>query len=693
MSNPKIFLQPELIEGDNIDIAQDGKTISSNTPLENITNTDITEVEDGQALIYDETSGKWVNGEGGTPIEPNPAAAATDTLSTIKIDNTVFSIGGGGTGDAVLYPLTTAEYNALTPEQKMDEDVLYLLTDGGSGGGGGGGSEVIPNPQGEPTDTLETISIDGTVYDIESGVSDVSVTQVQSTGTKIATITVDNVDTDLYAPSGGSTNSYGYNFPSDTDGVNGDIYCKIANISGQDECIENTITLPTATWTTVPLLKSANEYTTLTISGTSNGYSYSYTYDVNSIGDSSSTATTFYITVQSGKISAGTMYKSGASIVMNKTSGAAISISSLIGVFTSAHSISNAYQKIDNTWVRYEDETGSEVIANPQDTATDTLTKISIDGDVYEIPDRNVDDVYVNGVSALDAQNIAQIKSYKEITKAEYDALPSSKLTDDILYCITDGGATEPGEYFNPVIYSTTEREIGVWIDGKPLYELTLNCGQAPNNGVVNYNLPSNNYDYIIITEGCLYNSTTKSSLPLNLVRTDNSNLSNGCFLAMEQNQIRVNDASDRSAFNVYVTIRYTKTTDTPGSGKYTTLGVPSAHYSTDEQVIGTWIDGKPLYQKVLDYNSTVINTRVDHDVSNLNIETLVDYKGWAQRITGSSKYIIKDGYVLTSEGQTYSFYVRYYDTGQQIQTILTLPSAESTDRQVVIIQYTKTTD
>lgn len=38
------------------------------------------------------------------------------------------------------------------------------------------------------------------------GGSTVSVTQIQSTGTKIATITVDNVDTDLYAPnSGGGT--------------------------------------------------------------------------------------------------------------------------------------------------------------------------------------------------------------------------------------------------------------------------------------------------------------------------------------------------------------------------------------------------------------------------------------------------------------------------------------------------------
>ena len=31
---------------------------------------------------------------------------------------------------------------------------------------GGGGSNIEPNPQDTPTDTLETIEIDGTVYDI-----------------------------------------------------------------------------------------------------------------------------------------------------------------------------------------------------------------------------------------------------------------------------------------------------------------------------------------------------------------------------------------------------------------------------------------------------------------------------------------------------------------------------------------------
>lgn len=43
---------------------------------------------------------------------------------------------------------------------KIDGEWLHYA------GNGSGGSSVIPNPQGEPTDTLETIEIDGTVFDI-----------------------------------------------------------------------------------------------------------------------------------------------------------------------------------------------------------------------------------------------------------------------------------------------------------------------------------------------------------------------------------------------------------------------------------------------------------------------------------------------------------------------------------------------
>ena len=61
----------------------------------------------------------------------------------------------------------------------------------------------------------------------------------------------------------------------------------------------------------------------------------------------------------------------------------------------------------------------------------------------------------------------------RELTQAQYDALPASKLTDGILYCIKDTGIVE-GDKYAPVIYSLEEREIGVWTDGKPLYQKTI---------------------------------------------------------------------------------------------------------------------------------------------------------------------------------------------------------------------------
>lgn len=52
-------------------------------------------------------------------------------------------------------------------------------------GGGGGGTTVTPNPQGEPTDDLETIQIGNTIYDIPgSGSSGGGVLIVQVTQTE-----------------------------------------------------------------------------------------------------------------------------------------------------------------------------------------------------------------------------------------------------------------------------------------------------------------------------------------------------------------------------------------------------------------------------------------------------------------------------------------------------------------------------
>lgn len=88
------------------------------------------------------------------------------------------------------------------------EERIYKLEK--SEGGGGGGSTTLSGLTDVDISTPsngQVLAFDSTSQKWEnteapSG-SSVSVTQIQSTGTKIATITVDDTPTDLYAPTGG----------------------------------------------------------------------------------------------------------------------------------------------------------------------------------------------------------------------------------------------------------------------------------------------------------------------------------------------------------------------------------------------------------------------------------------------------------------------------------------------------------
>ena len=80
------------------------------------------------------------------------------------------------------------------------------------------------------------------------------------------------------------------------------------------------------------------------------------------------------------------------------------------------------------------------------------------------------------------------------------------------------------------------------------------------------------------------------------------------------------------------ITIQYTKTTDTAGSGTWTPQGVPAVHYSTAEHVIGTWVDGKTLYEKTWYFQDNMVSigtnwTSLNISVSDLNIGEIVDHR------------------------------------------------------------------
>ena len=73
---------------------------------------------------------------------------------------------------------------------------------------------------------------------------------------------------------------------------------------------------------------------------------------------------------------------------------------------------------------------------------------------------------------------------------------------------------------------------------------------------------------------------------------------------------------------------------DVVGAGLPGTILIGSGfNYSTTEQIVGRWIDGKPLYQKTLVFNNITISPEQQNlgDLSSLNIDygTITDINGY----------------------------------------------------------------
>ena len=106
--------------------------------------------------------------------------------------------------------------------------------------------------------------------------------------------------------------------------------------------------------------------------------------------------------------------------------------------------------------------------------------------------------------------------------------------------------------------------------------------------------------------------------------------------------------------------------------------------YSTTEEVIGTWIDKKPLYRKCFNYTATTGEVIVA-DLSSLNIDTVCHMYG-----------NFKDGNALI---ESIPFYLHSAYTVTPFYKLadkslrLTANIANLTGTGVVIIEYTKTTD
>lgn len=141
-------------------------------------------------------------------------------------------------------------------------------------------------------------------------------------------------------------------------------------------------------------------------------------------------------------------------------------------------------------------------------------------------------------------------------------------------------------------IYSTTERMIGQWIDGKPLYQKTYSF-VGDGSSMFYFDTNATN---IVLVDGFLAhlnpNNNNSHGLPYYFGREEDASTSQKMLYVV------LNSSGETFVNNhrYFATIKYTKTTDSASSYHVAT----AYDYSTSETVIGTWIDGSPVFQKTI---------------------------------------------------------------------------------------------
>ena len=258
----------------------------------------------------------------------------------------------------------------------------------------------------------------------------------------------------------------------------------------------------------------------------------------------------------------------------------------------------------------------------------------------------------------------------KELTYAEYQALSESQKNDGTTYYITD--INGDGSQFQPVIYSTEEREVGVWKDGKPLYEKTLYYeGNINTNTTTEIaDLSSLSPDTILPIKTTIDESGwAVLDLPCEGFRLQIS------YTNKKVSLINSSNLSFQPA-RINFVVRYTKSTDTAGSGTWTPQGVPAIHYSTDEHVVGTWIDGKDIWEKTV----FVTTNNTTPFVLATGVSTLISSKGCIGDYSIPAPYFDSNRMYLSVLFAQTAHEVRVYSSGSNYNNLT----------GYVTIQYTK---
>lgn len=314
---------------------------------------------------------------------------------------------------------------------------------------------------------------------------------------------------------------------------------------------------------------------------------------------------------------------------------------------------------------------GTEVVANPSGEATDDLETIKIGNTVYDIPGGGggmvmmsdyysedeqvvgrwtdgkpiyqktiiyntpfnisngswytstetysninlINAIIVNSSFAVYTGSIVVIENNHLVIGNQTHNQPMSNIKYIILQYTktTDAPGTGPTKgnlIYLPALYSEEEREVGVWTDGKPLYQKTIKININSTSNAYAHNI--NNVNNIFINHSATFFISSNGSVEnyYSGGYSDSGEYVNGynkIIQSVDNTAVRIKAQSNIiTNLIAVVTLQYTKTTDTAGSGTWTPEGQLAHHYSTSEKIVGTWIDGSTVYERTWVFDSQI---------------------------------------------------------------------------------------
>lgn len=168
--------------------------------------------------------------------------------------------------------------------------------------------------------------------------------------------------------------------------------------------------------------------------------------------------------------------------------------------------------------------------------------------------------------------------------------------SDYKVYGIQEGSPVTFLSEYASACYDTTEREVGCWVDGKPIYQRTWEFGSS-----------------VLVSYSSWTNTTIDSSDIENIITVKAKHSDGTCFEGIMADPtvsghtlVGLQTTRNGAEANVKtLTLQYTKISDVAGSGKLTPTAMPTVHYDSNEKIIGTWF-GETLYEKVISLTSGI---------------------------------------------------------------------------------------